>query len=94
MILDLRAGSKRTTVYGRENTYGCQDITQCRNVMLPYSRYYIQIRMAVSHRLPDHGIDKEGIAPDVRLDIPYPTELSDNVDEWVLWIAEDLKSKE
>ena len=94
MILDLRACSKRTTVYGRENTYGCQDITQCRNVMLPYSRYYIQIPMAVSHRLPDHGIDKEGIAPDVRLEIPYPTELSDNVDEWVLWIAEDLKNKD
>ena len=94
MILDLRACSKRTTVYGRENTYGCQDITQCRNVMLPYSRYYIQIPMAVSHRLPDRGIDKEGIAPDVRLDIPYPTELTDNVDEWVLWIAENLKNKD
>ena len=50
--------------------------------------------MTVSHRLPDRGIDKEGIAPDVRLDIPYPTELTGNVDEWALWIAEDLKNKE
>jgi hypothetical protein len=26
--------------------------------------------MTVSHRLPDRGIDKEGISPDVQLDIP------------------------
>ena len=49
--------------------------------------------MTVSHRLPDRGIDKTGIAPDVRLDLPYPTELTDNIDEWVLWIAQDLKKK-
>ena len=46
--------------------------------------------MTVSHRLPDCGIDKEGISLDVRLDIPYPTELTDNADERMLWIAQDL----
>lgn len=94
MVLDIRASSKRTTVYGRENTYGVLDISNCREVVLPYSLYSILVPMTVSHRLPDRGIDKEGIAPDVRLDLPYPTELTDNVDEWVLWIAEDLKNKE
>ena len=53
----------------------------------------ITIPTTVSHRLPDRGVDKEGISPDVRLDIPYPTELTDNIDEWVLWIAQDLKKK-
>ena len=94
LILDLRACSKRTTIYGRDNTYGCLDISNCREVQLPFRKNYILVPMTVSHRLPDRGIDKEGIAPDVRLDIPYPTELTGNVDEWALWIAEDLKNKE
>jgi Peptidase family S41. len=93
LTLILRAISKRTTIYGRENTYGCLDISNFRRVNLPYSTITITIPVTVSHRLPDRGIDKEGISPDVRLDIPYPTELTDNIDEWVLWIAQDLKEK-
>ena len=93
LTLILRAISKRTTIYGRENTYGCLDISNIRPVNLPYSGITIHIPTTVSHRLPDRGIDKEGISPDVRLDIPYPTELTDNIDEWVLWIAQDLKKK-
>ena len=93
MVLDVKASSKRTTVYGRENTYGVLDISNGRSVVLPFDGHSIVIPMTVSHRLPDRGIDKEGIAPDVRLDIPYPTELTDNIDEWVLWIAQDLKDK-
>ena len=92
MVLNICASSKRTTVYGRDNTYGVLDISNCTTVELPYSKYFILIPVTVSHRLPDRGIDKTGIAPDVRLDIPYPTELTDNVDEWVLWVAEDLKT--
>ena len=91
MVLEIRASSKRTTVYGQDNTYGVLDISNCTEVELPYSGHFILIPVTVSHRLPDHGIDKTGIAPDVRMDIPYPTELTDNVDEWVLWVAEDLK---
>ena len=93
MVLDIRASSKRTTVYGRDNTYGVLDISNCTEQELPFSKRYILIPVTVSHRLPDRGIDKTGIAPDVRLDLPYPTELTDNVDEWVLWVAEDLKKK-
>lgn len=93
MVLDIKASSKRTTVYGRENTYGILDISNCTEEVLPFSKRSILIPVTVSHRLPDRGIDKTGIAPDVRLDIPYPTELKDNVDEWVLWVAEDLKKK-
>ena len=94
MILDIQASSKRTTVYGRDNTYGVLDISNGTWVELPFSKHYIMIPVTVSHRLPDRGIDKTGIAPDVRLDIPYPTNLTDNVDEWVLWVADDLKKKD
>jgi hypothetical protein len=33
-----------------------------------------------------------GISPDVRITLPYPKQLIDNIDEWVLWVAEDLKN--
>lgn len=36
-------------------------------------------------------VDPTGIAPDVRIPLPYPKRLTDNIDEWVLWVAEDLK---
>ena len=94
MVLDISASSKRTTVYGRDNTYGVLDISNCTEEELPFSKHFILIPVTVSHRLPDRGIDKTGIAPDVRLDLPYPTELTDNVDEWVLWVAEDLQKRD
>lgn len=39
------------------------------------------------------GIDAAGIAPDVRIPLPLPEELTDNVDTWVCWVADDLKSE-
>jgi len=36
-------------------------------------------------------VDPTGIAPDVRIPLPYPKRLTDNIDEWVLWVAKDLK---
>lgn len=39
------------------------------------------------------GIDAEGIAPDVRIPLPLPQTLTDNVDTWVRWVAEDMKTK-
>ena len=41
--------------------------------------------------LPETGIDATGIAPDVRIDLPLPARLTDNIDEWVIWVAEQLE---
>lgn len=90
MILDMRACSTRTVVYGKDNTLGCLDYSNTRRVDLPNSKISMYIPMTRSCRLPDKGIDKTGIAPDVRLDLPYPKKLTDNVDEWVRWVAKDL----
>ena len=70
--------------YGNSGSYSWHDL----------KRQVVFLQKQCFHRLPDHGIDKTGIAPDVRMDIPYPTKLTDNVDEWVLWVAEDLKKKD
>lgn len=35
-------------------------------------------------------IDGKGIEPDVRISLPLPDTLSDNVDSWVRWVAENM----
>ena len=47
--------------------------------------------MSRAFGLPETGIDATGIAPDVRIDLPLPAKLTDNVDEWVIWVAEQLE---
>jgi len=42
--------------------------------------------------LPETGIDAIGIAPDVRIPLPLPARLTDNIDEWVIWVAQQLES--
>ena len=34
-----------------------------------------------------------GIAPDVRIPLPLNEVLTDNVDAWTLWVAEDKKTE-
>ena len=47
-----------------------------------------------SCRVPEgRGIDSAGIAPDVRIPLPLPEVLTDNVDTWTLWVAEDMKTE-
>ena len=49
----------------------------------------------MSHRyhVTDNPLDPTGIAPDVRIDLPLPKKLTDNVDEWVIWVAEQLEKQ-
>lgn len=49
--------------------------------------------MTRSCRLPDKGIDQTGIAPDVRIPLPLPETLTDNVDTWTLWVAKELEKE-
>ncbi|WP_233428480.1 S41 family peptidase [Alistipes onderdonkii] len=90
-VLDVRACSARTKIYGRDNTLGCLDFSNCMFVDLPYSKITLSVPVTRSKRLPDRGIDKTGIAPDVRIPLPLPATLVDNVDPWVEWVAGELK---
>ena len=36
---------------------------------------------------------KTGWCPDVIIPLPYPEKLTNNVDDWVLWVAKDMKKK-
>ncbi len=91
LLIQAKAISDRTTIYGKENTGGCLDYSSVRETSLPNSKYLIYIPTARTCRLPDKGIDKTGIAPDVTIPINYPGSLTDNIDEWTLWIANELE---
>ena len=93
LLLDLRAVAPDVKFYGRDNSLGCIDISNVVGVQLPHVPNSIHIPTTISRRviLGEGLIDGIGIEPDVRMDLPLPETLTDNIDEWVLWVAEDLK---
>jgi hypothetical protein len=50
-----------------QNTRGCLDYSNLREIELPSGRYVLRLPMSRSRRLPDHGVDGHGIDPDVRI---------------------------
>lgn len=91
-VLNTRLASHRTTIYGRDNTMGCIDTGNCRVYESARRPLIIQYATTYSTRYEKGTtVDLTGIAPDVRIALPYPKQLTDNIDEWVLWVAEDLK---
>ena len=91
MLLQVRACSNRTTVYGRDNTDGCLDYSNVKYVDFLHFDHVFGVPMSRRLGLPEGAIDATGIAPDVRIDLPLPARLSDNIDEWVIWVAEQLE---
>lgn len=90
LLIQSKAISDRVYIYGKENTSGTLDFASVREVQLPNSGIMMSIPMGRSCRMPNNGIDKTGIAPDFRITIGYPTILTDNIDEWVEWISNQL----
>ena len=93
IVNTVKRSSYRTTVYGRDNTAGCIDFANLSSVKLPNCALTLNVPMSRSAGLPETAIDPTGIAPDVRIDLPLPKRLSDNVDEWVIWVAEQLEKE-
>lgn len=91
MILDIKGCSSRTIVYGKGNTLGCLDYSNTRRADMRGCGITTYVPMTRSSRLPDNGIDETGIAPDVRISLPLPKKLTNNIDDWVLWVAKELK---
>lgn len=93
LLLDVRSVAPDVKFYGRDNSLGCIDISNCVVVELPHYPNRMQIPTTASRRLTsgEKLIDGYGIEPDVRMDLPLPDSLTDNIDEWVRWVADDLK---
>ena len=92
MVLEIKATSNRTTTYAQDNTRGVIDFANLRtDTYLPNSNKRIFIPTTRSCALPERSIDVAGIEPDVRITLPLPKTLTDNVDDWVAWVATDLE---
>ena len=46
---------------------------------------------AWSGRLPERSVDPDCIAPEMIIPLPLPEELTDHIDSWIRWVAEDVK---
>ena len=84
--------SDRAKVYGKGNTNGSNLTGNCRGGFLPNSKIFIYYATTIDSGFYEKDFSGGlGIAPDVIIPLPLPRKLTDNIDEWVLWVAEDLK---
>ena len=93
MLLEIMATSYRTTVYGRDNTEGCLDFSNVSYIPFKHFDYVFSVPTSRRIGLPETGIDENGIAPDVRIPLPLPDKLTDNIDEWVIWVTNQLEAE-
>lgn len=93
LLIDVRSVAPDVKFYGRDNSLGCIDISNCVVVQLPHTPNRMQIPTTISRRviMGEQLIDGRGIEPDVRLELALPDSLTDNIDPWVLFVAEELK---
>lgn len=91
-LLEIKASNERTRIYGKDNTSGCVDSGNCIYYHPSNKLLSICYPTCYSPRYEKGTcIDPTGIAPDIRIPLPYPDTLTDNIDEWVIWVAGDLK---
>ena len=83
--------STRTQVYGKENTWGAQYSGNIIGTPLPNSKIWVYYPTCISSLFLNGGSNgSAGLSPDVRIDLPYPKRLTDNCDEWIIWVADQL----
>ena len=85
--------SDRAKVYGISNTIGSNLTGNCWDEVLPNSKIGVCYATTVDSGFYEKDFSSEGLGnpPDVIIPLPFPRKLTDNIDEWVLWVAEDLK---
>ena len=85
--------SDRAKVYGRSNTLGSNLTGNCWDgAVLPNSKIRVGYATTVDSGFYEKDFSEGiGIVPDVIIPLPMARKFTDNIDEWVLWVAEDLK---
>ena len=83
----------RGKIYGQDNTSGANLSGNVTPFQLPHSGITCYYPTSVDE---DFALQiknrKPGIRPDVKIPIPLPDTLKDNVDTWVVWVARHLKT--
>lgn len=81
----------RAKVYGKDGTHGCEWSGNCNEVRLPHSNITLRYPMTVDANLDAHCKERNpSLKPDVIIPLPYPEQLTDNIDSWVLWVAKKM----
>ena len=85
--------SDRAKVYGRSNTLGSNLTGNCWDgAVLPNSKIRVGYATTVDSGFYEKDFSEGiGIVPDVIIPLPMARKFTDNIDEWVLWVAKDLK---
>ena len=82
----------RAKVYGKERTNGCDQTGNCNYFTLPHSNITLSCPMDVHDTFEATCKDRNpGYKPDVIIPLPYPEQLTDNIDSWVLWVAKKMR---
>ena len=82
----------RAKVYGKERTMGCEQSGNCIPIRLPHSHIELNCPMTVPDTFEGACKDRNpGHNPDVIIPLPYPEQLTDNIDSWVLWVAKKMR---
>ena len=82
----------RAKVYGKERTMGCEQSGNCIPIRLPNSNIELNCPMTVPDTFEVACKDRNpGYKPDVIIPLPYPEQLTDNIDSWVLWVAKKMR---
>lgn len=82
----------RAKVYGKERTMGCEQSGNCIPIRLPHSNIELNCPMTVPDTFEAACKDRNpGYKPDVIIPLPYPEQLTDNIDSWVLWVAKKMR---
>lgn len=84
---------ERYTIYGKENSAGAAETGNLMPFHLPHSRIQLFYPVVVSSVFlsSEQYNGASGIQPDVKIELPYPEKLTDNIDSWVLYVARRSK---
>ena len=91
----VKKHSDRCKVYGICNTNGCDLTGNCLIESLPNSKFKVLYATSIESGFYEKDFSTKGlgIPPDVIIPLPFPRKLTDNIDEWVLWVAKEMKKR-
>ena len=82
----------RVKVYGKERTAGCVLSSNCNYIRLPHCNIELACPKGIYDSFEATCKDRNpGYKPDVIIPLPYPEQLTDNIDSWVLWVAKKMR---
>jgi len=84
--------NKIAKVYGNENSWGGEKTGNVNVIKIPNTNMEFVYPISCEDRIREAcKTRKTGWAPDVIIPLPVPEKLTDNIDDWVLWVAKKMK---